>query len=697
MLSTALKYLPGLGEKRAKLLQQELHIETFEDLLYHFPYRYIDRTVFHSIQQISEELPYVQIKGHITGLRVVESGTKRLIAHFFDGKHNMDLIWFKGLAYIQKIIQLNHAYIIFGKPSFFQNTPTIIHPEIESIEKENDPKFKNIQGIYPVTEKLKQGYFTPRVFSQYIKTVLQQCEHQIQETLPQHIITTNNFLPLKDALHQIHFPNNMELQKKAIERLKFDELFFLELQIFKQHIHNNPTGKGIVFSRIGDFFNEFYHNLPFPLTNAQKNVLRQIRHNVGNGKQMNRLLQGDVGSGKTIVALMAALMAVDNGYQACIMAPTEILAQQHYQSVLKLMGTLPVQIDLLTGSVKASLRKKILPQLANGNTHLLIGTHALIEEPVQFKNLGMVIIDEQHRFGVEQRAKLRSKNTPPPHVLVMTATPIPRTLSMTLYGDLDVSIIDELPAGRTPIITKHYYEAQRLLLFGFLREQIKLGRQVYMVYPLVSESENFDYLDVQNGYLSMVQAFPPPEFTTVMVHGQMKAEEKEYAMRLFKEGKAHILVATTVIEVGVDVPNASVMVIENAEKFGLSQLHQLRGRVGRGSYQSYCILVSGYKLTSDSKKRLSILCRTNNGFEIAEEDLKMRGPGSMEGTQQSGMAVNLKIANLCQDGRLIELARHYAREITSQDPLLQKSEHKILIIPLMRYQQHTSQNFSKIG
>lgn len=699
MPHTELRFLPYLGEKKAKLLRQELDISTVEELLHYIPYRYIDRTVFHRIEDITEKLSYVQIKGQVVGLRFVESGKQRLIVKFTDGYRTIELVWFKGFSYIQNLLHLNRWYIACGRPYFFQNVPSLIHPEVESAaKKEHTQNVFGIQGIYPLTEKLKKAAFTSKKIALLIQRVLQEYETHLCETLPIPLLRNLNLLPLRTALQQVHVPDTFPLQHAALLRLKFEELFLLELSILRRRIINNPTQQGIVFGKIGDIFNDFYHSyLPFPLTNAQKNVLRQIRYDLGSGKQMNRLLQGDVGSGKTIVALMTALIAVDNQYQVCFMAPTAILAQQHYETIERLIRELPIKAALLTGTTKAAARRTMLTDLAEGNIHILIGTHALIEERVQFQKLGLVIIDEQHRFGVEQRAKLWNKNVTPPHVLVMTATPIPRTLSMTLYGDLDVSIIDELPAGRTPIITYHYYEAKRLLLFGFLRKQLEQGRQVYVVYPLVSESENLDYLDVQNGYLSIMQAFPPPTYCTVMVHGQMKPEEKEYAMRLFKEGKAHILVSTTVIEVGVDVPNASVMVIENAEKFGLSQLHQLRGRVGRGTYQSYCILVSGYKLSQDGKRRIDLMCRTNNGFEIAEEDLRMRGPGDIDGIQQSGLGINLRIANLTQDYQLIVIARREAKNILAEDPNLQKPDNEILLTTLAKYQSRDHKNFSKIG
>jgi ATP-dependent DNA helicase RecG len=679
-LQQEIKFLTGVGPKRAELLNKELKIFTFEDLLYYFPYKYIDRSKFYQIRDLIPELPHIQLKGKIIGFEQIGGGRKkRLVAYFTDGTGTLELVWFKGLSYIQKNLQLNKEYIVFGKPGYFGGKYNIIHPEMEDSIKNQNVINAKLQAHYSTTEKLKKNYLSSRAIAKLINNLLLQIKDKIKETLPDYLIQKYKLISLQEALFNIHFPQNAEILKRAIYRLKFEELFYIQLNILQKRSIRLNKFNGFVFSKVGDFFNQFYEkNLPFELTNAQKRVLKEIRKDVGSGKQMNRLLQGDVGSGKTLVALMSMLIALDNGFQACIMAPTEILANQHFETLKAFLNGLPVNVQLLTGSTKTAARKEIHEQLMNGELQILIGTHALIEETVKFKNLGLVVIDEQHRFGVVQRAKLWKKNHQPPHVLVMTATPIPRTLSMTIYGDLDVSVIDELPPGRKPIKTMHLYDSKRLRLFGFMRQQIELGRQIYIVYPLIKESEKMDYKDLEDGYESISRAFPPPKYAVSIVHGQMKAEEKDTAMNLFIKGKTHIMVATTVIEVGVDIPNASVMVIESAERFGLSQLHQLRGRVGRGADQSYCILMTGYKLSNEARKRIDIMTKSNDGFEIAEADMKLRGPGDIEGTQQSGLAFDLKIANLGKDAQLIQYVRDIADNILDYDPWLEKNENKIL-------------------
>ncbi|HRW62609.1 MAG TPA: ATP-dependent DNA helicase RecG [Bacteroidales bacterium] len=679
-LQQEIKFLSGVGPKRAELMNKELGIYTFEDLLYYFPYKYIDKSKFYKISELKPDMPYIQIKGKISGFEMIGGGhKKRLVAFFSDGTGVIELVWFKGLSYIQKSLLLNTEYIVFGKPGYFGGKYNIIHPEVEDSLKNQNVIQAKLQAHYNTTEKLKKSFLHSKAVSKLVNNLMLLIKGKIEETLPAYLTEKYKLISLEEALFNIHFPQNAELLKKATYRLKFEELFYIQLNILQKRTIRIKKSNGYIFSKVGDFLNRFYqHNLPFELTEAQKRVLKEIRKDLGSGKQMNRLLQGDVGSGKTLVALMSMLIALDNGFQACIMAPTEILANQHFETIKEFIDGLPVSVDLLTGSTKTSARKKINEGLLNGDLQILIGTHALIEDTVQFKNLGLVIIDEQHRFGVAQRAKLWAKNEKPPHVLVMTATPIPRTLAMTVYGDLDISVIDELPPGRKPIQTIHIYDSRRLRMFGFLRQQIEQGRQVYIVYPLIKESEKMDYKDLEDGYESISRAFPPPKYAVSIVHGQMKSEEKEAAMNLFVKGKTHIMVATTVIEVGVNVPNASVMVIESAERFGLSQLHQLRGRVGRGADQSYCILMSGYKLSNEARKRIDIMTKTNDGFEIAEADLKLRGPGDIEGTQQSGLAFDLKIANLGQDGQLIQYVRDIADSILDEDPNLENEQNFIL-------------------
>ena len=681
MLQQEIKFLSGVGPKKAELLNKELQIYTFQDLLYYFPYKYIDRSKLYTISELNTELPYIQVRGKIVGFQTIGGGNKkRLVASFADETGKMELIWFKGLSYIQKSLELNHEYIVFGKPGNFGGKFSIIHPEIESVIKNENTIQTSLQAHYNTSEKLKNSFLTSRAISKLMNNLMVSLIGKINEALPDYLIKKYKLCSLGEALFNIHFPQSADLLKKATYRLKFEELFYIQLSILQKKSIRIHKSNGLIFSKVGEYLNQFYkNNLPFELTEAQKRVIKEIRKDFGSGKQMNRLLQGDVGSGKTLVALMSMLIALDNGYQACIMAPTEILANQHYDTIKEFLKELSVKVSLLTGSTKTKARKEIHKDLIDGDLQILIGTHALIEDAVKFKNLGFVVIDEQHKFGVAQRAKLWKKNHNPPHILVMTATPIPRTLAMTIYGDLDVSVIDELPPGRKPIQTIHLFDSKRLRMFGFLRQQIEEGRQVYIVYPLIKESEKMDYKDLEDGYESISRAFPPPKYAVSIVHGQMKPEEKDAAMKLFVRGQTHIMVATTVIEVGVNVSNASVMVIESAERFGLSQLHQLRGRVGRGADQSYCILMSSFKLSNEARKRIDIMTKTNDGFEIADADLKLRGPGDIEGTQQSGVTFDLKISNLAHDGQLIQYVRNVAEEILDNDPMLEKSENSILM------------------
>jgi ATP-dependent DNA helicase RecG len=674
-----IKYLKGVGPKRAELLEKELGIKTCRDLLYFFPYKYIDRSRIYLIKEIDTAQAFIQLKGKITTFRIEGQRHKqRLVASFTDGTGAIELVWFQGIQWVTRNYQPNVEYIVFGRPTTFSRRLSIAHPEIEVTGKEDSPLFTPLQPQYSNTEKLKNSFLTSKVVHRIIGQVLAQIS-EFEETLPAYFIKKFKLLGLDEAIRNMHYPENNDKLKRSTYRLKFEELFYIQLNILLQKNRRQSFTKGFVFSRVGDYLNYFYkHKLHFELTEAQKRVIREIRKDLGSGHQMNRLLQGDVGSGKTLVALMAMLIALDNGYQACLMAPTELLANQHYNTISGFLENMHVSVLLLTGSTKKSEREILHEQLRTGELHILIGTHALLESTVQFNNLGLVIIDEQHRFGVAQRARLWKKTEQYPHVLVMTATPIPRTLAMTLYGDLDVSVIDELPPGRKPVQTIHYYESKRLVLFGFMRKQIASGRQIYIVYPLIKESEKLDYLALEEGYEAIVRAFPPPDYMVVCVHGQMKAEEKEKGMQFFVKGKAQIMVATTVIEVGVDIPNASVMVIENAERFGLSQLHQLRGRVGRGADQSYCILMTSYKLNKEGRKRLETMVQTNDGFEIAETDLKLRGPGDIEGTQQSGIPFDLKIANLGQDGQLLQYARDIATQVLEQDMKLETPENMIL-------------------
>ena len=670
-LKQDIKFLPGVGPKRAELLLKELNIRVYEDLITHYPYRYVDRSRFYKISEASTDMPFIQIRGKIMGYATVGKGRgKRLTANFRDESGQIQLVWFKGAKWIPENYPVGKELIAFGRPTVFNRKLNMVHPELEDPEKRHAVS-SSLQAVYSTTEKLKDRYLSSKAISKLMANLIKGLPTKFEETLPSWLLQSLKLVNLDSAMRQIHFPNSTAQYKQAELRLKFEELFYIQLNILQGKTERNNKYRGNVFEKVGDSFNTFYQDhLPFELTGAQKKVIKEIRRDMGSGRQMNRLLQGDVGSGKTLVALMSMLIAMDNGFQSCIMAPTEILAQQHFASISKFLDGMDVGVELLTGSVKKSDRKPIHEGLLDGSINILIGTHAVIEDVVQFKNLGMVVIDEQHRFGVAQRARLWKKAEVLPHVLVMTATPIPRTLAMTLYGDLDVSVIDELPPGRKPIITRRSFDSKRLQVFGFLKKQLDEGRQAYIVYPLIKESETMDYKDLHDGYESISRAFPPPQYQVSVVHGQMKPEEKQASMKHFVEGRTHIMVATTVIEVGVDVPNSTVMIIESAERFGLSQLHQLRGRVGRGGEQSYCILMSGYKLSEEGRKRLDTMVATNDGFEIAEVDLKLRGPGDIEGTQQSGIPFNLKIAHLGRDHQILQLARDSAENIINEDPNL---------------------------
>lgn len=663
-----IKYLSGVGPRRASVLNKELGIYSLHDLLYYFPYKYVDRSRIYYIHEIDGTMPYIQLRGEILGFETAGEGRqRRLIAHFSDGTGVVDLIWFQGIKYLVGKYKIHREYIVFGKPSVFNGRINIAHPDIDEV---SEMKLSSIglQPYYNTTEKMKRAFLNSHAIEKMMGTVVEQLNEPLPETLSPSIIVEHHLMPLSEALVNIHFPANPDALRKAQYRLKFEELFYVQLNILRYAKERQQRYRGYIFEKVGDVFNTFYtKNLPFSLTGAQKRVLKEIRKDVGSGKQMNRLLQGDVGSGKTLVALMSMLIALDNGFQACMMAPTEILANQHYGTICELLYGMNIRVELLTGSIRGKKREKILSDLQSGEINILIGTHAVIEDTVNFSSLGLVVIDEQHRFGVAQRARLWTKNVQPPHVLVMTATPIPRTLAMTLYGDLDVSVIDELPPGRKPVTTVHQYDNRRESLYRSVHKQVEEGRQIYIVYPLIKESEKIDLKDLEEGYLHVCEEFP--ECKVCKVHGKMKTAEKDEQMRLFVSGEAQIMVATTVIEVGVNVPNASVMIIENAERFGLSQLHQLRGRVGRGADQSYCILVTGYKLAEETRKRLEIMVRTNDGFEIAEADLKLRGPGDLEGTQQSGVAFDLKIADLSRDGQLLQHVRHIAEAIIDHDPI----------------------------
>lgn len=670
--SKEMTYLPGVGPKKAALLKSEIEVSSYEDMLYYFPYRYVDRSRFYKIREIESASAFVQIKGTVVAVSCVgEQRKQRFTATFSDGTDTIELVWFKGVKFAMDKFKVGQEFVAFGKPSAFNGKYNIVHPEMETMNEATSKQMMGgLQGLYNTTEKMKSGFLTSKAIQKIMLNLFHAIgNYRLPETLPAYVIQKCGLMLLHDAIANIHFPKNDESLRKAQYRLKLEELFYVQLNILRSTKIRTQRFRGLAFTQIGYYFNTFYkEHIPFDLTDAQKRVLREIRTDVGCGRQMNRLLQGDVGSGKTLVALMSMLMALDNGYQACLMAPTEILASQHYVSVGELLAPLGVRVELLTGSTKKSERVPLFESLANGEIQILIGTHALLEDNVVFSNLGIVIIDEQHRFGVAQRARLWNKNTQPPHVLVMTATPIPRTLAMTLYGDLDVSVIDQLPPGRKPIQTFHRFDTQRVGLYDFLKRQIALGRQAYVVYPLIQESEKSDYQNLEAGYEKMKEIFTEPQYRISMVHGKMKPAEKEEQMQLFASGQTQILVATTVIEVGVNVPNASVMVIESAERFGLSQLHQLRGRVGRGVDQSYCVLISSPKLSKESRQRMEIMVRTNDGFEISEADLKMRGPGDLEGTQQSGIPFNLKIANLATDGQILQQARDLAQEVLDEDP-----------------------------
>ncbi|MDD4490004.1 MAG: ATP-dependent DNA helicase RecG [Paludibacter sp.] len=679
-----IKFLPGVGPKKADLLAKELNVRSVDDLVRHYPYKYIDRSRFYYLHEISENMPFIQVKGQILRFDKIGTGRgQRLSAIFSDGKDTIELIWFQGIKFVLEKYKTGITYVIFGKPSFFNGKFNIAHPEIDLPAQLPPVEKLGMQPFYNTTEKMKSGFLNSKAIQKIMLGVLPYLQSGVSDTLPAYVLKKYALMNLTDALINIHFPKNAHALNKARQRLKFEELFYIQLNILQQTKWREQNLRGLMMKKVGHFFNTFYRNyLPFELTGAQKRVLKEIHTDVASGKQMNRLLQGDVGSGKTLVAFMAILIAIDNGYQGCIMAPTEILANQHFNTLKEFIRDLGVNISLLTGSTRPKERERIHTALQSGELHILVGTHALIEDVVQFKNLGLVVIDEQHRFGVEQRSKLWKKNTQPPHVLVMTATPIPRTLAMTLYGDLSVSVIDELPPGRKPIQTYHYYENKRQALNGFIYKQIQAGRQVYVVYPLIEESEKMDLQNVTEGFEYFRDCFPDSKVS--MVHGKLKTAEKDHQMQLFVSGKTQIMVATTVIEVGVNVPNASVMIIENAERFGLSQLHQLRGRVGRGAEQSYCILLTGFKLATETRKRMEILTRTNDGFEIAEADLQLRGPGDLEGTQQSGIPFELKIANLAQDGKMLEIARNFAIEILNDDPTLEKPDNVILASQLKK-------------
>jgi len=678
-LQTPMAYLKGVGPNRADSLKSELGIHVYQDLLNFFPNRYIDKTQYYKIDALQKSNADIQIIGKIVHLKTVEQKKgSRLVAKFQDDTGEMELVWFRGQKWIRENLKINVPYVIFGKCNTFNQVFSMPHPEMELLEEHEKGLKVHMQPVYPSTEKLHNKGVTNRVISKLLQQLFIETKGDFPETLSDNILSSLRLITKSDALFNIHFPKNQELLAKAQFRLKFEELFYLQMQLIAKNMLHKQKIKGFNFDQVGTIFNDFYANqLPFELTNAQKRVLREIRADLGSNAQMNRLLQGDVGSGKTIVAVMAMLLAIDNNFQACLMAPTEILATQHYTGISELLEGTGITCSLLTGSVKKSARRPIHAALEEGTLNILIGTHALLEDKVAFKNLGLAIIDEQHRFGVAQRSKLWHKNTLPPHILVMTATPIPRTLAMSLYGDLDISIIDELPPGRKPIKTVHRFDANRLKVLRFIRDEIKKGRQIYIVYPLIQESEALDYKDLMDGFESISRDFPKPEFQISIVHGQMKPADKEFEMNRFVRGETHIMVATTVIEVGVNVPNASVMIIESAERFGLSQLHQLRGRVGRGGDQSYCILMTSHKLSAEAKTRLETMVRTNDGFEIAEVDLKLRGPGDIMGTQQSGV-LNLKIADIVRDNDILKTARYYALQLLKDDPSLEKPENLII-------------------
>lgn len=678
LLTTSLQYLPGVGPSRKKLLDAELGIATYEDLLMTFPYKYVDRSRLYAVRELTGEMPFVQVCGRILSFETFPMGPRkeRVVAHFSDGTGVMDLTWFNGGQYAKKTYRVGDLYVVFGRPTVFNGRINVVHPDMDPADS-LELSSMGLQPYYSTTEKMKKSGVTSRVMERLTKTLVGLLKDALPETLTPEMTGRLHLMGRDEALRVIHYPKNARELERARVRLKFEELFFVQLNIVRYASDHRRKYRGYVFSRIGDCFNTFYHDhLPFELTGAQKRVVREIRADMCSGRQMNRLLQGDVGSGKTLVALLSMLIALDNGFQACIMAPTEILAEQHLETIRSFLGDMPVRVELLTGIVKGKRRREVLEALAAGEVNILVGTHAVIEDTVRFARLGVVVVDEQHRFGVAQRARLWSKSEQPPHVLVMTATPIPRTLAMTLYGDLDVSVIDELPPGRKPIVTSHVFDSRMPSLYDGIRRQIGQGRQVYIVFPLIEESEKIDLKNLEDGYEMLRQVFP--EFRMSKVHGRMKPAEKEEEMQRFVSGETQILVATTVIEVGVNVPNASVMVILDAQRFGLSQLHQLRGRVGRGADQSYCILVTPYQLSEETRKRIDIMCDTNDGFRIAEADLKLRGPGDLEGTQQSGMAFDLRIADIARDGQLVQMARDEAQRIIEDDPECKKEEYAVL-------------------
>ena len=679
ILQQDIQYLPGVGPNRKKMLSQELGIETFGDLLQYYPYKHVDRSRLYDIGELNGDMPFVQVKGHILSFETFKMSARkeRVVAHFTDGTGKvMDLTWFNGGKYAKQSYKIGTEYVIFGRPNVFNGRINVTHPDIDAADK-LELSAMGMQPYYNTTEKMKKSGLNSRAIERLTKSLIDIIKDPLPETIPDFITNRLHLMSRNEALRKIHYPLDAKELEKARTRLKFEELFYVQLNILRYASDHRRKYRGYVFSHVGDYFNTFFHQyLPFSLTEAQKRVIREIRKDTGSGKQMNRLLQGDVGSGKTLVALMSMLIALDNGYQACIMAPTEILAEQHLQTIQGFLNGMNIRVELLTGIVKGKKRQAVLDGLLDGSVQILVGTHAVIEDTVQFANLGMVVVDEQHRFGVAQRAKLWTKNTNPPHVLVMTATPIPRTLAMTLYGDLDVSVIDELPPGRKPVVTTHVFDRSMPSLYDGLRKQIQQGRQVYIVFPLIEESEKIDLKNLEDGFEVLRQVFP--EFRLSKVHGKMKPKDKEEEMQRFVKGETQMLVATTVIEVGVNVPNASVMVILEAQRFGLSQLHQLRGRVGRGADQSYCILVTNHQMSEDTRKRIDIMCETNDGFRIAEADLKLRGPGDLEGTQQSGMAFDLKIADIARDGQLVQLARDEAQAIIDEDPECHSDKYSML-------------------
>ena len=696
ILSQDLKYLPGVGPVRKEILSKELGITTWRDLLEYYPYKYIDRTHIFSIDELEGEMPYVQLKGRILSFEEVAMGArkKRVIAHFSDGHGVIDLVWFNGTKYVYKNYSTGIDYIVFGKPTLYGSRYQIVHPEIDKVS-ELSLNDMGMQPYYSTTEKMKKRGLTSRSIERIVKSLLERLSAPLAETLPDYVTQPLHLMSRDAAMRAIHYPKSPDEMSRARFRLKFEELFYVQMNILRYASDHRRKYRGYIFQQVGSVFNDFYyHHLPFQLTGAQKRVMKEIRADMKSGRQMNRLLQGDVGSGKTLVALMAMLIAIGNGYQACIMAPTEILAEQHLATLREFLGDMPVRVELLTGVVKGKRRAQVLSDLASGQVNILVGTHAVIEEPVVFANLGLAVIDEQHRFGVEQRSRLWTKNTNPPHILVMTATPIPRTLAMTIYGDLDVSVIDELPPGRKPIQTIHKYDSQTTSLYAGIRQQINQGRQAYIVFPLIKESEKIDLRNLEEGFEVLRRAFP--EFSLSKVHGKMKSADKDAEMQKFVSGETQMLVSTTVIEVGVNVPNASVMVVLDAQRFGLSQLHQLRGRVGRGADQSFCLLVTPVELSSDTRRRIDIMCSTNDGFEIAEADLKLRGPGDLEGTQQSGMAFDLRIADIARDGQIVQLARDEAQKIIDDDPLCESPRHA-LIWNRLRELRKTNINWAAIS